>query len=146
MDFGFTIKYSLIAPCGMNCGICIGHLRKKNNCTGCNNPGLLRASCANCVIKNCEELKKKNSKFCCDCEKYPCRRLKQLDKRYRTKYFMSMIDNLNFIKESGIREFFKKEKVRWACSKCGGTLCVHNGLCSQCKSSFRKITKNPLKF
>jgi len=26
-----------------------------------------------------------NALFCCECEKYPCRRLKQLDNRYRTK-------------------------------------------------------------
>ncbi len=26
---------SLIAPCGMNCGICLAYLRTKNVCPGC---------------------------------------------------------------------------------------------------------------
>jgi hypothetical protein len=25
----------MIAPCGMNCGLCIGHLREKKPCGGC---------------------------------------------------------------------------------------------------------------
>ncbi len=25
----------LIAPCGMNCGTCLGYLREKNKCVGC---------------------------------------------------------------------------------------------------------------
>ena len=52
--------------------------------------------------------------------------------RYRTKYSMSMIDNLNNIKKFGIREFVRKEKARWACPKCGGVVCVHRSACSKC--------------
>ena len=29
------MKSELIAPCGMNCGICYGYLREKNKCPGC---------------------------------------------------------------------------------------------------------------
>ena len=126
------IKSSLIAPCGMNCGICMGHLREKNKCPGCNMLGIVRTSCTNCIIRNCERLKKSGSRFCFDCEKYPCRRLRKLDERYRTKYSMSMIDNLNNIKKFGIREFVRKEKARWACPKCGGVVCVHRSACSKC--------------
>lgn len=28
-------KISLIAPCGMNCSICMAYLREKNKCPGC---------------------------------------------------------------------------------------------------------------
>jgi hypothetical protein len=45
----------------------------------------------------------------------------RLDTRYRKNYRMSMIENLNAIKISGIRNFIKTEKNRWTCSKCGGT-------------------------
>ena len=127
-----AIKSSLMAPCGMNCGICMGYLRDENRCPGCNSLGILRTSCSNCIIRNCEQLKKNNSRFCFDCEKYPCRRLRQLDNRYRTKYSMSMIENLNNIKRTGIRDFIRKEKVRWACPKCGGVICVHRSSCSKC--------------
>lgn len=60
---------------------------------------------------------------------YPCKMLKGLDRRYRTKYHMSMIDNLNFIKEKGIELFLEKEKEKWECKTCGDVICCHNGLC-----------------
>jgi hypothetical protein len=50
-----------------------------------------------------------NSAFCFECEKYPCAGLNHLDTRYRTKYSMSMIDNLESIKQFGIRNFIKKK-------------------------------------
>jgi len=55
-----------------------------------------------------------------------------LDKRYRTKYHMSMIENLNYIKELGMEEFLKNEGDKWRCKDCGGTVCCHNGLCLNC--------------
>ena len=128
-------KFSLIAPCGMNCSICMAYLREKNRCLGCRgNDELKPVSCVRCIIKNCEILKKLKLDFCSDkCEKYPCKRLKNLDKRYRTKYNMSMIENLQNIKKDGIRKFVMNEKVRWACPECGGTICVHRGYCFSCK-------------
>ena len=128
-----SIKTSLIAPCGMNCGICMAYLREKNTCPGCRYVEIEKYEYrVKCRIKNCDELKKNNSKFCYKCKKYPCARMKQIDKRYRTKYKMSMIENLENIKKLGIRKFVKNEKTRWACSKCGGTICVHRGYCYSC--------------
>lgn len=128
------INNSLIAPCGMNCGICLGYLRDKNKCYGCRNDSLQKPEyCRRCIIINCELLSKTDSKFCYDCNKYPCRRLKQLDKRYRTKYHMSMIENLDFIKITGLDEFIEKEKNRWKCSSCGAVRCVHRDFCLVCK-------------
>ena len=126
-----SITSNLIAPCGMNCGICMAYLRDKNHCPGCNADDTNKPdSCVKCIIKNCETIKK--TKFCFKCEKYPCTRLKNLDKRYRTKYGMSMIENLENIKKLGIREFVKNEKVRWTCPKCGGTINVHRWKCFDC--------------
>ena len=133
MDSPLLDNRLLIAPCGMNCGICIGHLRNKNKCDGCNFEGGNKPHyCRKCVIKNCEYLTGSSSGFCYDCSKYPCKRLKQLDKRYRTKYAMSMIENLNFIKTSGINAFLANESVRWKCHTCDGYICVHRGFCLKC--------------
>ena len=121
------MKTSLIAPCGMNCSLCRGYLRDKNKCPGCRNGGKENKpkTRIQCKIKNCDQLKKNNRKYCSDkCEKFPCKRLKNLDKRYRTKYEMSMIENLNNIKQLGIRKFIKKEKKRWI--KRNQIYCVHN--------------------
>ncbi len=103
----------------MNCGICIGYLRDKKPCAGCfknddeNKPG----SCRSCAIANCEYLAKTESGFCYECEKYPCARLKRLDKRYRTNYGMSMLENLENIQKSGLEEFLRNEQVRWTCKE-----------------------------
>ena len=86
-------------------------------------------SIARCKIRNCEIIQKGKVKYCFECDNFPCKNLRQLDKRYRTKYNMSEIENLEYIKKNGIRKFVSNEKTRWACSKCGGTICVHKGYC-----------------
>ena len=35
MNTKSIIKTRLIAPCGMNCAVCLGYLREKNKCPGC---------------------------------------------------------------------------------------------------------------
>jgi hypothetical protein len=134
---GMSIDLGLIAPCGMNCGICMAYLRKKRHCPGCNDydsnktEGRLR-----CQIKNCLEIQQSKSGFCYECVHIPCARLKHLDKRYRTKYGMSMLENLEFIRFNGLPAFIKKEKTRWQCAECGRTICVHKHLCSSCETPF----------
>ena len=120
----------LIAPCGMNCGICLGYLREEKKCPGCRNQDKGNSDyCRKCIIKNCT--KRKNN-YCYSCNNFPCYRMKQLDKRYRAKYNMSMIENLENIKKLGIRKFVKNEEKRWKCKKCSGVICVHRGFCLNC--------------
>jgi hypothetical protein len=123
----------LIAPCGMNCGICMAYLREKNKCPGCAaiDP-YLKSYRRRCVIRNCETIKSNQSGFCYECASFPCRRLKQLDKRYTTKYRMSMIENLEYIREKGMELFLEKEAEKWRCPECGGVICCHNGICFGC--------------
>ncbi|MBT3206866.1 MAG: DUF3795 domain-containing protein [Bacteroidetes bacterium] len=126
---------NMIAACGMNCGICIGHMRDKKPCGGCfrkdddNKP----KQCRSCNIVNCEFLKEIKSGFCFDCPKYPCVRLKRLDNRYRKKYKMSMIENLDSIKKVGLESFIRNEENRWICKVCGSGLSVHRDYCLNCK-------------
>lgn len=128
-----STKSKLIAPCGMNCGICYAYLREKNNCPGCRHIKTeMPVSIAGCKIRNCELVKNKELDFCFECEHYPCKNLKHLDIRYRAKYNMSEIDNLDFIKKEGIRKFLKKEDEKWSCPKCSGKICVHKGYCITC--------------
>lgn len=126
-------KVNIIAPCGMNCSICMAYLREKNKCNGCRaintwNP----KTRVNCKIKNCEILNCQNFEYCYQCTKFPCSLINHLDKRYRTKYHMSMIENLKNIKNNGIIEFLQSEKEKWACKSCGGVINVHKGSCSRC--------------
>ena len=133
MNTGSAIKVSLIAPCGMNCGACLAFLREKNKCRGCSESYKNRPiTRTRCKIKNCGKLRKSGEKYCLSCEGWPCDRLKHLDKRYRTKYNMSMLENLAFIRQHGIRRFVRKENARWKCPACGGIICIHRGYCYSC--------------
>ncbi len=128
-----NIDKIMIAPCGMNCGICRAYLRDKKKCPGCNESNENKPKyCTSCRIKNCEELKEGSGNYCFSCKVFPCARLKQLDKRYRTKYGMSMIDNLNIIKETGIDSFMVLEFEKWECEQCGDVICVHTWKCNKC--------------
>lgn len=126
---------SLIAPCGMNCGLCYAYLRDKKKCPGCNGVDVGKsASCLKCRIKNCENLPVSDFPLCYECDKFPCNKIKHIDKRYRTKYAMSMIENLKEIEALGRDKFMVNQKIKWICGNCGGTVCVHKGYCLNCKA------------
>src|SRR5512136_1645010 len=135
---GMSSTGELIAPCGMNCGVCASYLAMKNDLK---KKGFRKTYCAGCLprSKNCAFIKKQCSllgkglvRFCYECADFPCRRLKALDKRYRTFYHMSMIENLEYIKERGIERFLEKEAEKWKCPECGEVISCHNGLCYSC--------------
>lgn len=128
-----SLTAALIAPCGMNCGLCSGRLRAKDSCGGCRGgEGALPTYCDTCIIRNCDTIAASESGFCFECDKYPCARLRRLDKRYRTNYGMSMLENLERIREGGIEAFVAAERERWACPECGAVLCVHRDACVWC--------------
>ena len=128
----------LIAPCGMNCAICSAYLARAHDlrrlgitrtyCTGCR---LRDKKCA-ILKKRCRLLREGKVLFCSDCPDYPCSPLKRLDKRYRERYRMSMLENLAAIRGDGIERFLQREQERWKCPDCGGTICCHNGICFGC--------------
>ena len=133
-----NIKTTLIAPCGMNCRLCLAYNRDRKACPGCRGDDSLKSkSCVKCRIKNCKKTTKGRVRYCFSCDSFPCAVLNHLDNRYRTKYAMSMIDNLKNIRESGIRDFIKNEKERWACPECGGIICVHKENCISCGYKWR---------
>ena len=129
----YDISENLIAPCGMNCGICKYFYREKNQCPGCRVDDELKLrACRECIAVNCEIVKNSKSGLCYECDKIPCRRLKALDKRYSTKYHMSMFENLDYIKKHGMEKFLDKEEKKWTCPKCGGIVTCHGGMCLSC--------------
>jgi len=94
----------LIAPCGMKFGLCVHYQAKENDLK---HKGFNRMYCDGCIPRdkgclhmgdNCDNLANVLVRYCYECDIIPCKRLKVLDKRYRTKYHMSMIENLTLIK------------------------------------------------
>jgi hypothetical protein len=128
-----------IAPCGINCGTCIAFLREKNRCHGCRHADLnIPVSRLSCRIKNCEHLQTTESKLCSDCQLFPCARLKHIDKRYRTKYYTSLILNLTAIRDTGMATFLENEVRKWSCPNCGEIVSVHRENCIKCSFDLKK--------
>lgn len=133
------LRTTLIAPCGMNCGLCRAYAREKDPCPGCRGDDSGKPKTrVFCRIKTCEKLGKSGVRYCFGCDRFPCDRLKHLDERYRTRYGMSMVANLMQIKKFGVRQFMRSEKETWTCPKCGQLLCVHQPQCRCCGQRWRR--------
>jgi len=133
-----NMNKELIAPCGMNCAICSAYLALVNNvkekgvrmpyCAGCRPRGKVCAF----LKKQCRLLISSEGNYCFQCGEYPCLRLRRLDGRYRSRFRMSMIENLRFIKTEGMAKFLSGEEGKWRCPTCGGVISCHNGICFSC--------------
>lgn len=132
------MQEELIAPCGMNCRLCVAYQYKQMDL---NKHGFHRTYCPGCIPRGknclhmadaCDKLATGAVRFCFECDDFPCKRLKSLDKRYRTKYHMSMIENLESIRDNGLDAFLFEQGEKWNCPECGGVICCHNGLCLAC--------------
>ena len=138
----------LIAPCGMNCSICSGYLAFKYDIKG---KGIKMPYCSGCRPrdKKCAFLKKRchllilgKVQYCYECDNFPCLHLQRIDKRYRHDFQMSMIENLEFIKENGVDKFLIKQAGKWKCPECGAEICCHNGICFNCGLNMLARKKN----
>ena len=132
----------LIAPCGMNCGICKAYIAytrgiprqrgKVTRCAGCHPRN------KNCFIKrNCRKLSKHEIQFCYDCTVMSCKNLDRLDRRYRERYGMSMVENLKMLKANGMETFLASQQEKHSCPNCGDVICVHDGKCYSCGNKTR---------
>jgi hypothetical protein len=129
------MEEALIAPCGNNCATCVAYFgyrmdgnRRKDSCPGCR---IKNKKCA-FLKKHCELLSKNKIEFCFECETFPCEHLVNLDNDYRTKYNMSVIENLEFIRDNGIDKFVEQQEEKYKCPDCDDTLCVHTNRCYSC--------------
>lgn len=124
---------TLIAPCGINCRLCRAYTRKKKPCPGCQMEGPFKSTyCVTCKIKTCQKRVSGEIENCLQCDTFPCTRLKHLDKRYRTKYGTSPIENLISIQKIGMARFVKNQNKEWTCPQCGGMICMHTPQCLTC--------------
>lgn len=121
LKLDMVLNNNLIAPCGMNCGLCLHYLRASNKYPGCFSGRKVNGKSIKCDIRLCKD---RHGKYCFNCDKFPCERLKRLDKRYQEKYGMSEIENLRNIKEKGVKSFLEQEEKRWINSD--GTFCIHD--------------------
>ena len=149
-DGGFEPE--LVAPCGMNCGVCASYLALRHDLKS---RGLRLPYCEGCrprdkecafLRKRCNLLLQNQVMFCYECESFPCERLRSIDEKYRKFFRMSMLDNLEFIRKHGVADFLKAQEEKWRCPECGGTICCHNGLCFNCNLDKLQGKKKPYRW
>ena len=129
----------IVAPCGINCGVCKAYLayvhevpRQRNrvtHCAGC------RPRAKNCYIKRgCKTKKLTRGKIpsCSQCDMMPCEKLAYLDRRYRTHYSLSLVENLKTLEEKGMDEFLRLQEEKHSCPVCGDVVSVYYGKCYGC--------------
>ncbi|MCC0641556.1 MULTISPECIES: DUF3795 domain-containing protein [unclassified Clostridioides] len=125
------IENIMFAPCGMNCKVCYKHCYSKKPCQGCYAGDLGKPEhCRKCNIKECTKIKK--IKYCFECEKFPCKLVKNLEKSYNKRYEESLIKNNILAKEFGITTLMEEESKKWTCIYCGGIISLHDSECSEC--------------
>jgi hypothetical protein len=132
------VENNLAAPCGIYCGMCRQYLALKKDlleekglkwgCQGC------RIRHKNCTFirRDCAPLRKNEIAFCYECEKFPCQNLKKIDKIYRERYSVYLIENLKRIKEIGVEKWLQEQKELYRCPECGGEICIHDVECYDC--------------
>ncbi len=131
-------KPELIAPCGMNCGVCKAYLAythkipkargKVTHCIGC------RPRMKNCFIKRgCRKLSDQQIQFCHDCADMPCKNLERVERRYKERYSTSLVANLKMLREIGMKQFLCVQEDRFKCPNCGDVVSVHGGQCFTCR-------------
>jgi hypothetical protein len=133
------IENIMLAPCGMNCAVCYKHVEMRKYAKPCG--GCLKADtdkpehCRKCAIKNCAQ--GKGFVHCFECEDFPCKLIKNLEKSYVKRYGVSLIENCQIAKEKGIPEFLEHDRRKWTCTGCGGAFSLHDGICSDCNGNKR---------
>jgi len=111
--------------------VCYVHLKNKKPCNECyGNDENKPERCINCKIKNC--VISKSIKYCFECNDFSCVLIKNLDKSYRKRYSVELINSAEFIKINGIDEYMKNERNKWLCNGCGGVKTQHGNYCSEC--------------
>ncbi len=128
----------LIAPCGMNCGVCDKYLAfshqlpkkrgKIGYCKGC------RPQNKDCsfIKRKCKTKEIYEIGFCFECSIFPCETLECGSKKYKARYNYDFVESLYSIKKKGMRQFIENQVELHKCIRCGDTVCIHNQKCYSC--------------
>lgn len=132
------IDNNLAAPCGIYCGSCRQYLLWKKDLLeergykiGCKGCRIRNKKCA-FIRKDCPQLRKNEIEYCFECEKFPCQALRKIDKIYRERYFVNLIENLKRTREIGADAWLQEQEKLYCCPQCGGEICVHDEECYDC--------------
>ena len=131
MYMPLMIENALFAPCGMDCLVCSVHLKKKKPCSGCLSDDAGKPErCKDCKIKLCAQAK--GISYCFACADFPCQGIHNLEKSYKKRDHLSLLENSQVVKDKGLEFFLQSEKNKWSCADCQGVISLHDKTCSEC--------------
>ena len=117
-------REEMIAPCGLDCGVCEAYLSKENPairdfliskgfpekdlpCTGCRNrEGAIPITNEPCCTYECA--KKKGHQLCSECLEFPCNKIAPAADKANMLPHNIKVMNLATIKHHGINKFLEK--------------------------------------
>ncbi len=138
MQMPDVLDPNLLAPCGMNCLVCYVFLREKKPCRGCRAMDDSQPDhCRVCKIKTCAA--EREVVYCSDCPDFPCTVIKRLDRSYRQRYAVNLVEDARQRQALGVDAYLLEEKMRWTCAACGGVVSLHDRVCSQCGARGEKV-------
>jgi hypothetical protein len=106
-------------------------LEEKGLKWGCEGCRIRHKNCA-FIRRDCPPLRKDKIDFCYECEGFPCQNLKKIDKIYRERYSVNLIENLKRVKEIGVEKWLQEQNELYKCPECGGEICIHDVECYDC--------------
>ncbi len=132
------IENNMLAPCGMNCTVCyvyVGMRKYGNRCNGCLNSDEGKPKhCRACRIRTC--VKSKGHVRCLECNDFPCKLIKELERSYNKRYNESLVANSQSAREHSIEEFLEDDRKKRTC-QCGGIVSIHDAECSECGKDYK---------
>jgi hypothetical protein len=125
-----TIPAEFFAPCGINCMLCSRQFEKKRPpCHGCLRGG--SSTCTHsetCRIKLCAF--ERGLSHCFECDKFPCSRIRRLEKRYRENCGYLLLEAAETARSGGVEVLLEQQLAHYSCG-CGGLICLQSGVCSE---------------
>ena len=157
MDNNLNYRYD--AYCGLYCGSCEMLITTKKNeldniakrkgldnegvkCYGCKTD-IVYEHCRNCHLKKCA--KEKSLDFCYECKEYPCSELNQFRNDSNYPYHIEVFDNLQEVKEKGLNEWLKNQKLRWSCPSCKLEFMWYTMKCEDCGKEVKGYNRPEIK-
>lgn len=134
MKMPIRLDTKMFAPCGMNCLLCYKHCYTKKTrspCGGCFHESKGKPEhCRKCKIKDC--VQSKTLTYCYQCNAFPCKLIKNLERSYNQRYQESLIENSMIAKTEGVMQLLHNHASKYQCPACGGIISYHDKVCFEC--------------
>lgn len=88
--------------------------------------------CRKCRIKDC--VHEKGLIYCYECDTFPCKQIKNLEKSYNQRYGASLVKNSLFVQKYGLAALMEQQLKKYTCPSCGGVISLHDRECSECQT------------